>query len=205
MSEPLGVTVCRLSLDPVRGRIRHPLQVGVAVRAGMFCELALAGRMVGAHWPEALGDPDTGQPLLDSVHAAVASRGPTRWKRWYSHVDADRDAASRQLIASGRWRLDGRRIIDTDPGSTVHDQQQIMRQLASREPPQDLAETILTLLVGAAGGAGRPAPRRCRTLAKQWLSPQLMTSGRAGDAVLSSVIASTAAIRRANPVPLLSR
>ena len=73
-SEPLGVAVCRLSLDPVRGRVRHPIQVGVAIRAALFVELALAGRLVGARWPEAIGDSDTGAMMLDSVHSAVANR-----------------------------------------------------------------------------------------------------------------------------------
>ncbi|MDQ2958498.1 MAG: GPP34 family phosphoprotein [Actinomycetota bacterium] len=206
LSEPLGVAVCRLSLDPVRGRIRHPMQVGIAIRAAMFAELALSGRVVGARWPEAVGDSETGAGLLDSVHTAVANRRPTGWKRWFSHVDADRDATSQQLFDSGRWRQEGRRIVDSDPGATVLDQQKIRQLLALKEPPADLQTTILTLLVGGSGGAGgRPSPRRCRKLAKDWLPPQLQTSGRSGDALLNSLIASMVAVRRVNPIPLYSR
>lgn len=203
--EPLGVAVCRLSLDPVRGRVRHPIQVGVAIRAAMFVELALQGRVVGSRWPEAIGDSDTGAPLLDSVHTAVANRRPTAWKRWFSHVDADREATTKQLIAAGRWQLVGRRIIDSDPGATVLDQQRILQFLQRKDAPPDLQTAILTLLVGGAGGAGRPAPRRSRKLAKTWLAPHLVTSGRAGEAALHSVLASMSAIRRANPLPFMSR
>jgi hypothetical protein len=205
VSEPLGLSVCRLSLDPVRGRIKHPHQAGIAIRAAMFTDLARAGRLVGRQWPEAIGESDTGSDLLDAVHAAVAGRRPTRWKRWFSHVDADRAAATRVLVDSGRWRLDGRRIVDSDPGSTVVDQQTIRAFLQAPEPPEDLTSAILTLLIGGCGGAGRPAPRRSRKLARQWLPPHLLTSGRSGDAVLSSLIAATTAMRRANPIPLYYR
>jgi hypothetical protein len=204
-SEPLGLAVCRLSLDPVRGRIRHQHQVGIAIRAAMFAELALSGRLVGRQWPEAVGESDTGARLLDAVHAAVSGRRPTRWKRWFSHVDADRTAATRALVESGRWRLEGRRIVDSDPGSTVLDQQTIRNLLRQAEPPADLTSVILTLLVGGCGGAGRPAPRRTRKLARQWLPPHLLTSGRSGDAVLSSIVAATYAMRRASPIPLYYR
>jgi len=189
----------------VRGRIRHQHQVGIAIRAAMFTELALSGRLVGRAWPEAVGESDTGARLLDAVHAAVAGRRPTRWKRWFSHVDADREAATRALVESGRWRLDGKRIIDSDPGSTVVDQQTIRAFLHQAEPPADLTSVILTLLVGGSGGVGRPTPRRTRKLARQWLPPHLLTSGRSGDAVLSSILWSTYAIRRVNPFPLYNR
>jgi hypothetical protein len=205
VSEPLGLAVCRLSLDPVRGRIRHPHQVGIAIRAAMFTELALAGRLVGRHWPEVVGESDTGSRLLDAVHAAVAGHRPTRWRRWYSHVDADRTAAVDALVESGRWRLEGKRIVDSDPGSTVVDQQTIRHVLQQAEPPADLTSVILALLVGGSGGAGRAAPRRTRKLARAWLPPHLLTSGRSGDAVLSSIVAATYAMRRANPIPLYYR
>jgi hypothetical protein len=205
IGEPLGVTVCRLSLDPARGRIRHPHQVGIAIRAAMFTDLALAGRLVGRAWPEALGESDTGANLHDAVHTAVAGRRPTRWRRWFNHVDADREAVVKVLVESGRWKLEGRRIIDCDPGSTVVDQQSIQAVLQRGEPPAELTDTLLTLLIHGCGGTGRPAPRRTRKLARLWLPPHLMTSGRAGDAVLSSVVAATYAMRRANPIPLSYR
>ncbi|HJQ00227.1 MAG TPA: GPP34 family phosphoprotein [Jatrophihabitans sp.] len=204
-SELLGLAVCRLSLNPVRGRVRHPHQVGIAIRTAMFAELALAGRLVGRQWPEAIGESDTGSRLLDAVHSAVAGRGPTRWRRWFNHVDADLAAATDALVESGRWRLEGKRIIDCDPASTVVDQQTIRSYLNQPEPPPDLTSAILTLLVGGCGGVGRPTPRRTRKLARQWLPPHLLTSGRSGDAVLYSILWSTYAIRRANPFPLLYR
>ncbi|MDQ1721433.1 MAG: hypothetical protein QOI26_1167, partial [Pseudonocardiales bacterium] len=91
-TEELALAVCRLSLNPARGRLRHPHQVGIAVRAALFTELAGAGRLVGIRQPEAVGESDTGNPLADALHRAVAERRPAAGKRWYSHVDADRRA-----------------------------------------------------------------------------------------------------------------
>lgn len=205
MTEPLGITVCRLSLDPARGRIRHQLQVGIAIRAAMFTELTLAGRLVGRRWPEAIGEASTGSPLLDSVHAAVANRRPTPWKRWFSHVDADREAATAQLLESGRWRAEGRRLVDTDAGSTIVEQQRVRQLVALDKPPDDLESAVLVLLLAGSGGPSRPTPRRSRKLTKEWLTPHLTTSGRSGDATLSLLNAAFVAMRRVNPIPLLSR
>src|SRR4051812_13127207 len=102
-AEQLALAVCRLSWA-APGRVRHPHQVGIAVRAALFAELARAGRVVGRLRPEAVGESDTGNPLTDALHRAVASRRPALWTRWYSHVDADRQAATEALVASGRWR-----------------------------------------------------------------------------------------------------
>ncbi|MGI8664548.1 MAG: GPP34 family phosphoprotein [Jatrophihabitans sp.] len=205
MSDSLGVTICRLSLDPVRGRIRHPMQVGIAIRAAMFVDLALSGRLVGQRWPEAIGSSDLDDPLLNAVHRAVSDRAAAPWRRWYSHVDADREAAVTALTTSGRWQRTDRRILDSDPGSTVVDQQRFRQLYLAGEVPDDLETAVVALLLGGAGGVGWPTPRRTRRLAKQWLPPHLMKSGRAGDAVLSSLLAAMATVRRSSPIPLLYR
>jgi hypothetical protein len=205
MSETLGVAVCRLSLDPVRGRIRHPWQVGIAIRAAMFAELSMAGRIVGARWPEAVGDSDLEDPMLNAVHQAVANRRRAMWKRWFSHVDADRAATTKLLVETGRWRQEGKQIVDTQADATLAEQLHIRQQLALKEPPEDLPAALLMLLVQGCGGAQRPAPRQTRKLVKAWLPPHLMTAGRSGDATLYSMIAAMTAIRRVNPTPFVSR
>ncbi len=205
-TEQLALAVCRLALNPARGRLRHPHHVGIAVRAALFTELAGAGRLVGIHHPEAIGPSDTGNPLPDALHRAVAGRRPTQWRRWYSHVDADRQAATDALIASGRWRLEGRRLVDADAGATVLQQQQVARLLATKEAPEDFDLALLTLLAGGCGaGSLRPGPRRSRRLAKPWLAPHLRAAEHGGDATLAALRGAFRAMRRANSVPFTSR
>jgi hypothetical protein len=203
--EELALTVCRLALGP-RGRLLHPHQAGIAVRAALFSELGRTGRVVGRLRPEAIGESDTGSPLADALHRAVANRRPALWKRWFSHVDADRQAATDGLIAAGRWRADGRRLVDADPGSTLLQQQRVLELLSTKQAPGTLDLALLVLLVGGHGaGLGRPAPRRSRKLAKEWLEPHLRTAGYGGDATLAAVFYSLTAMRRAHAVPWLSR
>lgn len=206
-SEALGVELCRLSLDLGRSRIRHPRQVGIAIRAAIFVELALDGRVAGRNWPEALGDSDTGRPMLDAVHRAVAGRRRSiGWRHWFNHVDADRKAATARLAAAGTWSVAGRRITDHTNGRTLLDQQRVRQAAEAADGgPDDLRDAVLVLLVLASGGAGRPMPRRARKLARAWLPPMLTTSGRAGDAVWAIMLASLRQIHRSAPVRILSR
>ena len=205
-TEQLALAVCRLALNPARGRLRRPYHVGIAVRAALFTELAGAGRLIGLHHPEAIGESDTGNPLPDALHRAVAGRRPAAWRRWYSHVDADRQAATDALIASGRWRLEGRRLVDVDPASTVLQQQRVAELLGAKQAPDTLDMTLLVLLAGGYGaGSLRPGPRRSRRLAKPWLEPQLRTAGHGGDATLAALRGAFRAMRRANTIPFTSR
>lgn len=201
--EPLGVAICRLSLDPVRGRIRHPLQAGIAIRAGMFAELTLAGRVIGRQFPQAVGESRTGNPLPDAVHRAVANRRPTQWRRWFSHVQADRQAAIDYLVKSGRWQLDGKRIVDPQAAETVLEQQEVLRSIHAGEAPDDVETMMVRLLAAAAGSGGRPAPVRSWRLAKVWL-PQVLPEG-ANHATYFATRAGLRAIRRAATFRVFSR
>jgi hypothetical protein len=205
-TEQLALAVCRLSLNPTRGRLRNPHQVGIAVRAALFIELSTTGRLVGERWPQAIGDSDTGSPLADALHRAVTGRRPTAWRRWYGHVDADRKAATEALIADGRWRSEAGRLVDRDPASTVLEQQRVVELLSARQAPDGLEQALLVLLAGGHGaGATRPGPRRSRRLARAWLEPQLRSAGHGGDATVAAVHAALIAMRRASSVPFLSR
>ena len=205
-TEQLALAVCRLSLNPTRGRLRNPHQVGIAVRAALFTELSTTGRLVGERSPRAIGDSDTGKPLADALHRAVTGRRPTAWRRWYGHVDADRKAATEALIADGRWRPEAGRLVDRDPASTVLEQQRVVELLSARQAPDGLEQSLLVLLAGGHGaGATRPGPRRSRRLAKAWLEPQLRSAGYGGDATVAAVNAALIAMRRASSVPFLSR
>ena len=206
-AEPAALLVCRLGLDPVRGRIRRHTQVGIAVRAALFAELALSGRLIGGRFPHPVGESVIGQPLPDAVHAAVVARRPTPWKRWFNHVDPDREAATTALVTAGRWRVENGRIVDTAAGATVVEQQRIAQLLASRQPAEDLSLTIVAVLAAGYGvGDRRAAPRTAGRLVKSWLRPQLAASGAdpaAEEAVLASTGAALVAMRKARPVPFL--
>lgn len=205
-TEQLALAVCRLALNPARGRLRHPHHVGIAVRAALFAELAGSGRLVGLHYPEAIGESITGNPLTDALYKAVAGRRPTPWRRWYSHIDADRAAATNALIEAGRWKSEGRRLIDLDPTSTVLQQQRVAELLAAKESPETLDLALLVLLAGGYGaGSVRPGPRRSRKLAKPWLQPHLQAAGHGGDATLAALQSAFRAMRRANTLPFTSR
>jgi hypothetical protein len=205
-TERLALAVCRLALNPARGRIRNPHQVGIAVRAALFTDLAAGGRLVGVHHPQAVGESDTDNPLADALHRAVAGRRAAPWRRWYSHVDADRRAATEALIATGRWQSEGRRLVDLDPGSTTLEQRRVEELLMAKQPLDSLDLTLLVLLAGGHGaGAARPAPKRSRRLTTLWLAPQLRTAGHGGDATLAAVNAALRAMRRTQTFPVLSR
>ena len=135
-SEPLGVTVCRLSLDPARGRIRHPHQVGIAIRAAMFTELALAGRLVGGPGPRRSASPTPAPTCWTRCTPRWPAAGRPGGSAGTATSTPTATAATKALVESGRWKLEGRRIVDSDPGSTVVDQQSIRAVLlrASRRP-----------------------------------------------------------------------
>lgn len=203
--EPLGVEICRLSLDLGRGRIRHPRQVGIAIRAGLFADLALDGHVFGQKTPETQGDGDTGHKLTDAVHRAVAGRRSTGWGHWFNHIDADRKACVAYLVDSGIWSRDGRRLIDNTDGRTLEDQQRI--QLAGRpeaDVPGDVRDAILVLLLLAAGAQGRPMPRRAGKLARVWLPPLLTPLGEPGRTTWSMMVAALRQIHRSVPLRLIS-
>jgi hypothetical protein len=166
----------------------------------------MSGRLVGTRWPQATGKSDTGNPLPDALHRAVTARRPTAWKRWYSHVDADRKAVTEALVTAGRWGSEAGRLVDRNPGSTVAEQQRVAAVLAGKQPPDTLELTLLVLLCGGHGaGPVRPAPRRSRRLITPWLEPQLRTAGRGGDATIAALNAAFLAMRRVNPIPFTSR
>ena len=166
--------------------VRHP-HAGRHRRSGpaMFTELALAGRLVGARWPQAVGDPTPANPAGRGA-PAVASRRPDQVEALVQPRRRRPRGRHPRLIEVGRWQLDGRRIVDTDPGSTVLEQQRITScwPAPAAGRPDD---TMLVLLVGGCRRC-RPAGTPAQPEAGQaWLLPQLATSGRGGDAVLNSM------------------
>jgi hypothetical protein len=160
-AESLGLTVCRLGLDPTTGRIAHPDHLGIAIRGALFAELVLDGRLRGVTVPRVDGPSETGNRLADSVHRAVSGRGPMPWKRWFSHVGADLEAATGALVEGGAWQVQGpKRYADTDPELTAAQAARVAEILRHPEPGPAADEIVVALLVGAAGPRGdKPRPR----------------------------------------------
>lgn len=171
--EPLALTVCRLCLGPADTTLRHRSRVGIGVRAALFADLIAQQRIVGARWPRtspATGfgaEPVAAPSLADALYSAVGSRPQVRWRRWFSHVEADVAAATAGLITSGAWsRPDGRAITDLDPALTDRQADAARDLLLSAQsgrplnPEQGVDERVVVLLsLGAGLQGGRPRPR----------------------------------------------
>ena len=206
-SESLGLTVCRLGLDPASGRIRHRSQLGAAIRGALFVELVLEGRLSGNRLPRAIGESQTGQRLPDAVHAAIVGRGPTPWKRWFSHVGADVDAAVRTLVESGVWSLDKpRRYLDVQADLTSTQAVRVTEFLATTRAPGELEDAVVALLVGGAGVAGRrPRPRAQLMRLDRVLTPLLPADSGQGTAIRAAVRGALKAMRGRSWPSLRSR
>jgi hypothetical protein len=197
--ESLGLTVCRLGLDPDSGRIRNRVQVGMAIRGALFVELALSDRLTGAKAPRAIGESGTGGGLADAVHAAVADRRLTRWKRWFSHTGADVDAAVSALVNAGSWRSERPgRYIDNQAELTAAQAEQVNLLLISSAMvvPGGVEDAVVALLAGGAGlFGGRARPRTQLTQLDRLLVPRLPAAESQRQPIQSAVRHSLRAMR----------
>lgn len=180
----MALTVCRLALNPVTGKPRNRRHLGIAIRGALLAELALAGRITGDRAPVANGESQTDSALADAVHAAISSRRrPVPWRRWYSHTDADVDAATKVLVEAGIWREPEKaapslRGIGVRRQLTFHDAfpDEVSKLTAQVFEATSLLKgsdyrllIIGVLSVGAGLNGGRPRPRQMLALAKRRL------------------------------------
>lgn len=170
----MALAVARLCLDPRTGKPTHKRRMGVAIRGALFTELALAGRIEGAHAPVANGPSDTGAVLADQVHKAISSRSRTpAWRRWYSHTDADVDAATKVLVEAGVWkaRTEGRttRYEDAFPDEVGRLRDKAFEVTSLGRVPERNMVFVGLLAVGAGMAGGRSRPRAMRAAARKRL------------------------------------
>lgn len=166
-SERLATQLLRIARDPATGRLHHPGALASGLRAALFTDLILAGR-VGEDrgGPTARGRSDTGDRILDAVHRTVASRPHVAWWRWFRHVRADRIVLVDELVTSGRWtRRGGPRPAydDADAGGALELSLAVEQVVRGAVAPADARRAVLALLVimtGATGG--RPNARVVR-------------------------------------------
>jgi hypothetical protein len=163
----IAVDLLRLARDPVSGRIRHRGSLDIALRAALFAELALDGKIVDEGNAPALTSAEpTGDRIFDAILRTVGARPKVTWRRWFHHVSADRAALCAELVDAGRWEsMRGWRAAfsDAKPDEVQANVLELERVARFERAPRDPREAVLTLLAIACGALGRrPRPAAVR-------------------------------------------
>jgi hypothetical protein len=189
-----------LGRNPVTGRLRHVRVLDIGLRAALFCDLVLAGRMVSRDGaPFAFGVTDTGDHVLDTVAHAVSARQNVQWWRWYRHVRTDRLELVRELVDCGRWSERGsgpiRRYDDAEElapqALALH-----LRGVVAAAQIRDAREGVLAALTVMCGTNGRPDPRALRSELKPLLDRIVDTGEPNADHVPRVLAGATVFMRR---------
>jgi hypothetical protein len=198
-----ATTLLLIARDPGTGRLRYPTVLDAGLRATLFADLILSGRIRSdGLGPVAADVPPSGDRILDAVHRAVAGRRDVAWARWYRHVRADREVLTAELVEQGRWESTGGRLRptfrDTAPDVTLDAAQHTLAVTEKRGQPRDSAEAVLAVvavLCGAVGGA--PRPRALRSELITLLDTIGGTTDPVRRAMQTSLFGATVGMRRA--------
>jgi hypothetical protein len=173
----VAVRIAALCLD-ANGRLSERLICSAAVRAGLLVDLALAGRLEPTDDSIVIDPTATGFAPADRVLAAVAVEPERSLDGWLDERRIGlRDVADAN-VRSGRWESQrgllptGRRYVDRQPETTVHD-----RRLRADTPleewsPADAAVAGIALAAGLVAEPADPAAAQMllsRTGAARWL------------------------------------
>jgi hypothetical protein len=163
----IATDLLRMARNPATGRLRHRAALEVALRAALFAELALNGKLVDqVNAPSLVDDEPTGDRILDAIRRTVEQRPNVTWRRWFRHVRVDRTALSEELVDAGRWeRKPGWRtaFTDTKPEEAQALAFEVNRVATYDRAPADAREAVLAVLAIACGTAGtRPRPGAVR-------------------------------------------
>jgi hypothetical protein len=168
VSDKIATKLLRISLDADRGKLRHPQALAVGVRAALFADLAFAGCLIdGGRSPKITGAAATGDRILDTLRAAVGNQPGHLWRRWFTYVRVDREAACRELVADGLWTAEQSRGLlrstqyrDLQADSALQLVGRTLEVTEYRRTPDDGQEAVLAALCVICGSiTGRPAPR----------------------------------------------
>lgn len=167
MPDRIAVDLLRLARDPATGRLRYRASLDVALRAALFAELALNGKVVDeANAPNLASDEPAGDRIFDAISRTVAGRRNVTWRRWFRHVGGDRTALCGELVEAGRWeRKPGLRVAFTDaqPEAAQALGYELDRVVTFDRAPANSREAVLALLAVACGAIGRrPRPAAVR-------------------------------------------
>lgn len=163
----IAVDLLRMARNPATGRIRYVSALDVALRAALFAELALNGRVVDQLSAPALtSDEPTGDHIFDAVRRTVAARPNVAWRRWFRYVRVDRVGLSAELVEAGRWERTRRWpavFRDAKPEEVQALAYEVNRVASLERAPADSREAVLTLLAVCCGAIGRrPHPAAVR-------------------------------------------
>jgi hypothetical protein len=170
----IAVDLLRMARDPGSGRIKHRGSLDIALRAALFAELALNGKLVDqVNAPSLTSDDPTGDRILDAIRGAVQARPNVTWRRWFRHVRVDRTALSAELVDAGRWRRTRSwpaTFADAKPEEAQALAFEINRVVTFDRAPVDSREAVLALLAVSSGATGRrPRPAAVRRELKSLL------------------------------------
>ena len=163
MPDRIAVDLLRMARDPATGRIRHRSALDISLRAALFAELALNGKIVDEINAPALTSGElTGDRIFDAILRTVQERPTVTWRRWFRHVSVDRAALCAELVDAGRWeptRGWPAAFSDAEPEEAQAMAFEIQRVARFDRTPRDSREAVLTLLAIASGAVGRrPRP-----------------------------------------------
>jgi Golgi phosphoprotein 3 (GPP34) len=193
-TDRLATQLLRVARDPGSGRLRHPGSLAIGLRAALFTDLVLLGR-VGQDGPgPGVGPmPATEDRILEAVARTVERRPRVAWWRWYRHVRPDTEALVGELVAAGRWtERPGNRTRaaydDADEAGLAELTHATMQVAESLTAPRDARQAILAILTVMCGSiTGRPRPRALRRDLKPLLRTA-STTGERGAQVLPAVV-----------------
>ena len=145
-----GGSLPRRGLRQRRGNARR---LDVALRAALFCDLALSGALTGVTAPVVTGSrsPDR---ILGAVASAVARRPDVPWVRWFTHLRDDRTVLVDRLVGSGQWSAgSGARFVETAPDAAERAFARIYTVSELVSAPAEPRETALGYLFALSGPA----------------------------------------------------
>ena len=167
MPDRIAIDLLRMARNPATGRIRHRSSLEIALRAALFSELALTGKVVDeVNSPHLTDNVPTGDRILDAIRRTIEQRPDVTWRRWFRHVRVDRTALCAELVESGQWeRKPGllRGFNDTKPEEPQALAFELNKVVTFERAATDSREAVLTLLAVASGAIGRrPRPQAVR-------------------------------------------
>jgi hypothetical protein len=160
-----------LAVDPETGRLRNRRALTIGVRGALLAELALDGCLVagtgGRHGVPRITDADPpADRILATLRTAVRDHPGIAWRRWFTHVSADREAVAGVLVEQGVLEPTGSRLLSgttyrhCDPGTALALVGRTFDVTEGRRPPDSAEEAIRAVLATVCGAlSGRPRPR----------------------------------------------